>query len=48
MQPSNHQVSIFVEVQQHDTFLHEMETKNQFRPNKIQMEKNARFGQSAC
>ena len=48
MQPSNHQVSLFVEVQQDDTFLHQMEIKNQFQPNKIQKEKNARFGQSAC
>ena len=44
MQPFNHQVSLFVEVQQHDTFLHQMEIKNQFQPNKIQKEKNARFG----
>ena len=48
MQPSNHQVTLFVEVQQDDTFLHHMEIKNQFQPNKIQKEKNARFGQSAC
>ena len=48
MQPSNHQGSFFVEVQQHDTFLHQMETKDQFQPNKIQKEKNALFGQSAC
>ena len=39
MQSSNHQVSLFVEVQQDDTFLHQMEIKKQ---------KNARFGQSAC
>ena len=44
MQPFNHQVSLFVQVQQHDTFLHQMEIKNQFQPNKIQKEKNARFG----
>ena len=44
MQPSSHQASLFVEVQQHDTFLHQMEIKNQFQPNKIQKEKNARFG----
>ena len=44
MQPFNQQVSLFVEVQQHDTFLHQMEIKNQFQPNKIQKEKNARFG----
>ena len=44
MQSSNHQVSLFVEVQQDDTFLHQMEIKNQFQPNKIQKEKNARFG----
>ena len=44
MQPSSHQVSLFVEEQQHDTFLHQMEIKNQFQPNKIQKEKNARFG----
>ena len=39
MQPSSHQVSLFVEVQQHDTFLHQMEIKNQFQPNKIQRRK---------
>ena len=47
MQSSNHQVSLFVEVQQDDTFLHQMEIKNQFQPNKIQKEKNAHLGKTA-